>query len=101
MGSCASTGVSQVESPKRSLTVGSVNPAGAMSPSRTRASHNTAKGFDQNHLQHENQLNYADSLGTSVDLLVMGRGCLSRFARVCRHFFIHLLCFLRADNRTS
>ncbi|TGZ74693.1 hypothetical protein CRM22_000801 [Opisthorchis felineus] len=74
MGSCASTGVSQVESPKRSLTTGSVNPAGAMSPSRTRASHGTAKGFDQNHLQHENQLNYADSLGTSVDLLVMGRG---------------------------
>ncbi|GAA50901.1 calcium/calmodulin-dependent 3' 5'-cyclic nucleotide phosphodiesterase [Clonorchis sinensis] len=71
-----------------------------MSPSRTRTSHNTAKGFDQNHLQHENQLNYADSMGTSVDLLVMGRGCLSRFARVCRHFFIHLLCFLRADNRT-
>ncbi|KAA0193103.1 hypothetical protein FBUS_07899 [Fasciolopsis buskii] len=80
MGSCASTGTTQVESPARSLTITrstarvdeGIRP---MTPTR-RVSVMTAKGFDQNNVQQD----IARMNGTSVaendtvDLLDLGRG---------------------------
>ncbi|THD24206.1 Phosphodiesterase [Fasciola hepatica] len=78
MGSCASTGTTQVESPARSLSASlsrpQVDETRPLSPTR-RASVMTAKGFEQNNVQQEiTRMNgTAIPENDTVDLLDLGR----------------------------
>ncbi|KAF8570443.1 hypothetical protein P879_01545 [Paragonimus westermani] len=77
MGSCTSTGVSRAESPIRSLSTSRSHDCFSqprrMSPTR-RLSSLTPKGFDQKHIQFNQQTGSATHMENSVDLLELGVG---------------------------
>ncbi|KAF5403656.1 Phosphodiesterase [Paragonimus heterotremus] len=77
MGSCTSTGVSRAESPIRSLSTSRSHDCFGqprrMSPTR-RLSSLTPKGFDQKHIQFNQQTGSANQFENSVDLLELGVG---------------------------
>ncbi|KAF7254854.1 hypothetical protein EG68_08828 [Paragonimus skrjabini miyazakii] len=80
MGSCTSTGVSRAESPIRSLSTSRSHDCFGqprrMSPTR-RLSSLTPKGFDQKHIQLNQQMGSATQFENSVDLLELGVGKLN------------------------
>ncbi|KAA3676822.1 uncharacterized protein DEA37_0002547 [Paragonimus westermani] len=101
MGSCTSTGVSRAESPIRSLSTSRSHDCFSqprrMSPTR-RLSSLTPKGFDQKHIQFNQQTGSATQFDNSVDLLELGVGLMSRLKGLLRHTMKYLDHFIHPSN---